>query len=468
MKERVGVVDFKSIFISHSSLDFEFANRICKSLEENNLPCWIAPRDIPYGNIWPPEISSAIEQAKLMIFVFSEHSNKSPQVLNEINLALQNGIKIIPVHITSKPYNPSLRYLLSLHQSVFIRDTESEDEIKQLVFGIQRYLSGESDPYLVSDAFSDTPVEVQCNLDDELDAKFTELFSNLTEPEMDNPANDLRNKLIQRIGSRFVESMALPKEEDEQKNTEDPEPATDTASTGKYFSLAEHDAPTAVFIVRQQFLPPEYIKDYTVEKLDQAIEYLDDGSKKVTYFAESPDAYGNALVFVSFMKGKELTLVNMGFLDRDAMIMSRNPIAIKYNNYIAPSDKKILRFPVREQEINIIMDPETCDVVPRKKYYDSIQKKWLFYVELVAKKQYFAFQIKAHEKSKADPFAIGYGYYKGAYGLTKNVIEAAVWFEKASTSEAYRYLSEIFSRDPLLQDEEDAAYYAKKAAEMES
>lgn len=461
LKGRVDIVDNKSIFISHSSLDFDFANKLCELLEENNLPCWIAPRDIPYGNIWPEKISSAIERAKVLIFIFTEHSNQSPQVLNEVNLALQNGIKIFPVHLTRKPYNPCLRYLLSLHQSIYIKNTDSDDEIKQIIFGVQQYLNRESDPMVIPDEFPIAPFDMQFNLDDELNAKFNTLFLEQHAVRgQKQPANDLRNKMMQRIGSRFVESMVCQEEDNESETTE----SDSDSSMGRYFSLAEQDAPTSVFIVRKQLLPPEYITDYTVEKLEHVVESLDGGSKKVTYFVESPDKRGNPLILISFLKGKEMVLVNMGFLSDDLLRISKAPLTLRCS-YITPNDEKILRFPVHKQELNIILDPITGDAIPRKRYYDVSQKKWMHFVDVVANKTYMTFQIKADRESKATAFDIGYGYYTGTYGLTKNIIEAAVWFEKADTGEAYRYLSEIFSTDPLLQDEEDAAYYAKKAAE---
>ena len=104
----------KVIFISHSSKDAEFAQKVCSVMENNNLPCWIAPRDIPYGNYWCEEITAAISKSKVMLFIFSENSNsKSEQVLREIHQAVKNGVTIITIRLTTYNYNVSPAYWIA-------------------------------------------------------------------------------------------------------------------------------------------------------------------------------------------------------------------------------------------------------------------------------------------------------------------------------------------------------------------
>ena len=43
------VIYFSMVFISHSSRDAEVANFIVKYLEDSDIKCWVAPRDIPAG-----------------------------------------------------------------------------------------------------------------------------------------------------------------------------------------------------------------------------------------------------------------------------------------------------------------------------------------------------------------------------------------------------------------------------------
>ena len=38
--------DSRMVFISHSHKDFDIAHSVCCLLEDNNISCWIAPRDV--------------------------------------------------------------------------------------------------------------------------------------------------------------------------------------------------------------------------------------------------------------------------------------------------------------------------------------------------------------------------------------------------------------------------------------
>lgn len=37
------------VFINYSTQDKVIADAVCHSLEENNIPCWVAPREEEYG-----------------------------------------------------------------------------------------------------------------------------------------------------------------------------------------------------------------------------------------------------------------------------------------------------------------------------------------------------------------------------------------------------------------------------------
>ena len=60
----------KNIFISYSTKDRYFANAICSWLEENDLKCWMAPRDISPGIQYGEAIINAINICKVMVIDF--------------------------------------------------------------------------------------------------------------------------------------------------------------------------------------------------------------------------------------------------------------------------------------------------------------------------------------------------------------------------------------------------------------
>lgn len=127
----------KRIFISHSSKDHAVAEVICNALEANGVKCWIAPRDIPYGAAWAGEISKAISDSSAFLFLSSEKSNASNQVSREIQLAIENGLTIIPIKLDGTQYNDANKYYLATIHCVIEYDASKthkivEDIIKNL------------------------------------------------------------------------------------------------------------------------------------------------------------------------------------------------------------------------------------------------------------------------------------------------------------------------------------------------
>lgn len=87
------------VFISHSSIDKEVADKVCATLEAKGLTCWIAPRDIVPGSEWAVAISNAIAEIKAMVVIYSKNAEQSTQVPKEIALAEKRGKCILPYKI---------------------------------------------------------------------------------------------------------------------------------------------------------------------------------------------------------------------------------------------------------------------------------------------------------------------------------------------------------------------------------
>jgi hypothetical protein len=103
----------RDVFISHSAQDKKVAETICAALEDSGIQCWVAPRDVRPGRSFPGEITRAIEQSKVMLLIFSRHSNSSEQVLREVQLAVDCHVPIIRLRIEDIPLSDDLRYYLS-------------------------------------------------------------------------------------------------------------------------------------------------------------------------------------------------------------------------------------------------------------------------------------------------------------------------------------------------------------------
>jgi WD40 repeat protein len=87
------------VFISYSSHDKVIADAICSKLENNKIRCWIAPRDIIPGDTYGKSIIEAMNGCKIVVIVFSSHSNASNQVISEIERAVSKSKIIIPFRI---------------------------------------------------------------------------------------------------------------------------------------------------------------------------------------------------------------------------------------------------------------------------------------------------------------------------------------------------------------------------------
>lgn len=87
------------IFISYSTKDRDIAFDIVSFLEQQDLPCWIAPRDISKGHDYTDLISDAIENCSAVVLVCSTRSLESQYVKKEIDMAISCNKMVVPFKI---------------------------------------------------------------------------------------------------------------------------------------------------------------------------------------------------------------------------------------------------------------------------------------------------------------------------------------------------------------------------------
>ena len=101
------------VFISYSHKDKSATDAICSILEENNIRCWIAPRDITPGAPFAEAIIDGIKDAKVFVLVYSSNSNLSQQVIKEVDRAVNHRLAIIPFRLEDVPMSKQLEYYVS-------------------------------------------------------------------------------------------------------------------------------------------------------------------------------------------------------------------------------------------------------------------------------------------------------------------------------------------------------------------
>ncbi len=125
------------VFISHSSEDKATADLVCNALEEAALSCWIAPRDVRPGQFFPGEIKRAIERCRVMVLVFSAHSNNSVHVLREIDFATRAHAHIVNFRIEQVALSDDLDYFLALPHWLDALTPPTKECLAQLVGSVR-------------------------------------------------------------------------------------------------------------------------------------------------------------------------------------------------------------------------------------------------------------------------------------------------------------------------------------------
>lgn len=113
-------IQFYSCFISFSSKNQDFADRLHADLQNNGIRCWFAPHDLPIGcKLWD-EIDTAIQYRDKLLLIMSEHSILSEWVEDEVGKAFAEERRrkqnvLFPIRIddavmvTGEPWAAKLR-----------------------------------------------------------------------------------------------------------------------------------------------------------------------------------------------------------------------------------------------------------------------------------------------------------------------------------------------------------------------
>lgn len=101
------------VFLSYSSLNKNVADAVVSDFEQHGIRCWYAPRDIMPGQEWVTAIHEAINACRLFILIYTDSSNESKQVANEVALAFNAGKTLIPFKLSDTEMSSELEYYLT-------------------------------------------------------------------------------------------------------------------------------------------------------------------------------------------------------------------------------------------------------------------------------------------------------------------------------------------------------------------
>ncbi|MHA2393002.1 MAG: toll/interleukin-1 receptor domain-containing protein [Promethearchaeota archaeon] len=124
------------VFISYAKENEDIAGSICKALENEDIKCWIAPRDILPGISYPKAIITAIKSSNKIVLVLSKYSNRSKHVLRELERALINDIQIVPIKIEDVVLSEEMEYFIGTTQWLDATSSPIDSYLPQIIQSI--------------------------------------------------------------------------------------------------------------------------------------------------------------------------------------------------------------------------------------------------------------------------------------------------------------------------------------------
>lgn len=115
------------VFISYSRRDKDFVTRLHGSLAEKGRDTWVDWEDIPLTADWWKEIQGGIEQADAFVFIISPDSIRSDVCRQEIEYALANNKRFIPLllhPITQAEDQKRVHSAINSHNWIFFREQD--------------------------------------------------------------------------------------------------------------------------------------------------------------------------------------------------------------------------------------------------------------------------------------------------------------------------------------------------------
>lgn len=124
------------VFISYAQENKDIADKICELLEEKEISCWIAPRNILPGVPYPKAIITAIRRSRKLIVIVSKFSNESAHVKVELERAFNENHSIIPIRIDDVKLSEEMEYFISTPQWLDASTSLIDSNIPKLIEAI--------------------------------------------------------------------------------------------------------------------------------------------------------------------------------------------------------------------------------------------------------------------------------------------------------------------------------------------
>lgn len=150
------------IFVSYAHRDAELVYDIIEKIDLSGFRVWY-DEGIDPGNEWGREIANAILGCKVFIVFISNQSIASDNVLDEINMASEEGKIIAPIYIEDVVLPPELKLKLSRKQAIMQFRMNEENFLRKLTYLLNSHFENDLHMASESNLMKKPPIEVKAS-----------------------------------------------------------------------------------------------------------------------------------------------------------------------------------------------------------------------------------------------------------------------------------------------------------------
>ena len=138
-------IDFYSCFISSSSKDDDFAQRLHADLQQKGVRCWFAPEDLKIGDKFRTRIDESIRVYDKLMVILSENSIPSRWVEKEVEAAFEREerekkLVLFPIRLDDAVMDTEQAWAANLRRTRHIGDFRAWKDHDQYQKSFERLL----------------------------------------------------------------------------------------------------------------------------------------------------------------------------------------------------------------------------------------------------------------------------------------------------------------------------------------
>lgn len=137
--------NYNSCFISYSSADKDFAEKLYADLTSVGIQCWFAPEDMHIGAQIRPTLDKAIIARQKLLLVLSENSISSAWVEQEVETAFEKErakgeLVLFPIALDDAVFRSTIGWAAFIKRTRHVGDFRSWRQVPDYQRALQRVM----------------------------------------------------------------------------------------------------------------------------------------------------------------------------------------------------------------------------------------------------------------------------------------------------------------------------------------